>query len=293
VATRSAVSGRRCVVLVLKHPHVSSSLGKEGSRTDVSGGRFRRRTAAAAAVSAAFLATAVAWADYGGPASTSRFTGWMKSCTSLGYTIDGVYDPHGASGTFDTDYLGRPSSPTVQVARHPGQTPTFDFQSQNLPVGVVIVQTGAGEEDDDDGDTDEPGRPRHVGGTIYTYSPAVLADTGLEARDAGGHSRKKIKHIVFCPGAEPTAVTTLSFTARATPAGVRLTWTTASQVATLGYNVYRQTAAGKAKLNHRLIPAGSFGGTYSLVARRLGGTVRYLLQEVGLSGSSSWVSILP
>ena len=90
-------------------------------------------------------------------------------------------------------------------------------------------------------------------------------------------------------GGTPTAVKMLSFAARSTAKNVHLSWKTASEAGTLGYNVYRQTAAGKVKLNSKLILAKSpAGAAYSFVARKASGT--YLLQEVRSNGASRWLA---
>jgi hypothetical protein len=90
-------------------------------------------------------------------------------------------------------------------------------------------------------------------------------------------------------GATPTAVKMLSFAAKSSRTGVKLSWRTGSEAGTLGYNVYRQTAAGKVKLNSKLILAKSpAGAAYSFAAGKSSGT--YLLQEVRSSGASRWLA---
>jgi subtilisin-like proprotein convertase family protein len=85
-----------------------------------------------------------------------------------------------------------------------------------------------------------------------------------------------------------TAVTVLAFTARALPAGVRLSWRTASQIGIAGFNVFR----GDAKVNRSLIPAShGFGGAYSVVDRSTrAGRAAYRLQVVNLDGSRRWAA---
>jgi hypothetical protein len=233
--------------------------------------RWTRRSVAGILVSAAvFSVAAVAWA-YSGPATITHFTGNIVSCTSIGGTADGTFGS-GASGTYNQDHNGNPSF-SVDVTNHGGNPVTFDFTS-SVPISDVIVKVGNG-------------------GTIYHYSPSVTSDTGLESLDSSGGPKDSISHLVFCEGeAPPSAVSMLSFAAKAAPSGVHLSWKTASEAGTLGFNVYRQTAAGKVKLNSKLIVAAgsSKGGVYSFVARASKGSARYLLQEVQTSGATRWLA---
>lgn len=88
----------------------------------------------------------------------------------------------------------------------------------------------------------------------------------------------------------PTGVAVAGLTSRAVKAGVSVRWTTSSETAIAGFNVYRANA----KLNKRLIGARhsglARGGAYSVVDRaaRKGGVYTYRLQVVGLDGKKSW-----
>jgi hypothetical protein len=96
-----------------------------------------------------------------------------------------------------------------------------------------------------------------------------------------------------------TALAATFQTLRATRYGksVVLRWTTASEIETLGFNVYRSYKGKRIKLNQRLIPAASLlGGAapyrYSFRARiasaRLAATSRYWIQEVELDRTRNW-----
>lgn len=86
-----------------------------------------------------------------------------------------------------------------------------------------------------------------------------------------------------------TAVTLRSFVATRVAQGVRLAWRTASEVDTLGFNVYRQVNSRRVRVNARLIVAKG-RGSYSLLDRRTQSAkkVRYWLQAVDLDGSQRW-----
>jgi hypothetical protein len=94
-----------------------------------------------------------------------------------------------------------------------------------------------------------------------------------------------------CSGCStPTSAVLRSLEARTSGGGVLVRWRTATEMGTLGFNVYR----GDVRLNHALIPS-VFGGTarghgYSWLDRTAGGVAaRYRLQAVGIDGSRSWL----
>ncbi|MDX9953027.1 MAG: hypothetical protein RBT75_02980 [Anaerolineae bacterium] len=90
----------------------------------------------------------------------------------------------------------------------------------------------------------------------------------------------------------PTAVVLVYFTGVPTGAGVRLTWETAAELNTLGFNLYRAEALGapRVRVNGALIPSqvpgGVFGATYTFVdvAVTPGATYFYWLEEVDTQG---------
>lgn len=90
-----------------------------------------------------------------------------------------------------------------------------------------------------------------------------------------------------------TAVRVGFFSATRTRRIVVLRWRTASEVDTLGFNLYRGQGPKRVRVNGRLIPArgGSTGRAYSYTHRlppRLAATLRYWLQIVHSDGSRSW-----
>jgi hypothetical protein len=89
----------------------------------------------------------------------------------------------------------------------------------------------------------------------------------------------------------PTAVTMLSFSARAAAGRVDLSWRTASETGITGFNVFRTGRSGMVRVNRALIEAvGVFGATYRLVdwAARAGVTYTYRLQIVYRDGTRAW-----
>jgi hypothetical protein len=237
------------------------------------GRRWHRRSVAVTfGIAASLVVAAVAWAAYGGPATISHFSGNYNSCTALGYVQEGVFDANGASGTFSTDHNGNPSGFSVQVINHGGNPMTFDFFA-NAPISDVIVKVGSG-------------------GSVYHYAPPVTSDSGLESQDSSGAGKTTISHLVFCAAAGPSAVKLLSFSAKASQAGVHVSWKTASEAGTLGFNVYRQVGTVKVKLNSKLIAAkGGLGrASYSIVDRSGTSSARYLLQEIQKNGASKLVA---
>jgi hypothetical protein len=90
----------------------------------------------------------------------------------------------------------------------------------------------------------------------------------------------------------PTGVQLRSFDARASRGAVQLRWRTASEVGTVGFNVWRLTAAAKTKVNRSLISAhgSAVGAHYSFVDRtaQRGASYTYRLQIVNRDGTRSW-----
>ena len=94
----------------------------------------------------------------------------------------------------------------------------------------------------------------------------------------------------------PTAVAVRSFSAhRLRPTGVRLQWRTASELGTVGFNLWRSRVgrAGFRKLNAALIPARRAGSSAGYRYRYLDRTAsrlgyRYRLELVRLDGSRVW-----
>ena len=85
-----------------------------------------------------------------------------------------------------------------------------------------------------------------------------------------------------------TAVTVRSFAAQRSRGAVVIRWRTATEVETLGFNLYRRQNGRLAKLNRGLIPAaGGVGGhAYAWRDRRPGRSPRYTLDEIRRDGSS-------
>lgn len=93
----------------------------------------------------------------------------------------------------------------------------------------------------------------------------------------------------------PTAVVLLYFTGASGAEGVRLTWETAAELNTLGFNLYRAEAltALRVQVNAALIPGqapgGLFGASYAFTDTAItpGVTYFYWLEEVNTAGSAT------
>jgi len=99
---------------------------------------------------------------------------------------------------------------------------------------------------------------------------------------------------------EPTAVTLVSFAAVARPGGVALRWETASEVDTLGFNLYRAAAPGGPylRLNDALIPGrspdGLTGAEYAWLDTAAPGVAcTYVLEDVDRYGVRTWHGPVP
>ena len=109
-----------------------------------------------------------------------------------------------------------------------------------------------------------------------------------------GQPNSSPSDCIVQPTGGPSAATFRTFSASATKSGVQLRWKTASEVDTLGFNVYREVKGKRVKVNRSLIASASIGGTaghsYSFLDR-LGlkaKAPRYWLQVVDLDGKRTW-----
>lgn len=92
----------------------------------------------------------------------------------------------------------------------------------------------------------------------------------------------------------PTAVVLQALAARRADTGVVLRWSTASELQTVGFNLYRQEGGRLVKLNAQLIAArgeSGLGAAYAYVDRKAprSGPARYRLQAVQLNGARVWL----
>ena len=120
--------------------------------------------------------------------------------------------------------------------------------------------------------------------TSATLAGRALALTGAVTLDSN------LIAPALCP---PLGVTVRSFTATRSASSVLLKWQTASEVGTLGYNVYAQVNGKRVKLNSKLIAARSTatGASYAFRHRASKGQKapsRFWLQAVNLDGTRTW-----
>jgi hypothetical protein len=241
-------------------------LSRRMNRRAVAGGKVALLSAVAAGL-LAFAPSAMAATAPGGlhcnlPVYNSTHyqvtIGQTVTCT-----IEGATDVIGQT-TVDVIIKSTTSGNTIVTGTVVGSTITFSYTATGDRCDTNIVAYGTNGNNTDN---------RFI-------SPPGGSSAGFGYVDAQGNP-------VTC--AHPTAVTAMAFSAKARSNTVHLSWRTGSEAGTLGYNVYRQTAAGKVKLNSRLILAkSSTGAAYSFAARKAPGT--YLLQAVSTSGASRWLA---
>jgi len=89
----------------------------------------------------------------------------------------------------------------------------------------------------------------------------------------------------------PTAVRVLRFSVKRSPHGVKVSWKTAFEVDTLGYNVVRSGGLKSRRLNRSLLPAKGRSAAYAFEDRsaRRGKSYTYRLQSVDLDGTRTWL----
>jgi hypothetical protein len=95
-----------------------------------------------------------------------------------------------------------------------------------------------------------------------------------------------------CGVSSTTAVRVQALRARRTARGVAVSWRTAVEAGTAGFNVYREQNGRRLKLNRSLIASAgtALGHAYTFVDRRAprGTSLRYWVQEVRTSGARRW-----
>lgn len=131
-----------------------------------------------------------------------------------------------------------------------------------------------------------------IGGTTsFTAAPEPLQSSSAAASSGSANPVPVTKADLTAGG--PTSVALASFTGKATRRGVALTWTTASEIDTLGFDVWRVSERKTVKVNRSLVVAkGALGGaTYRLLdrsARAESAYVYYRLEAVNRGGTRSW-----
>ena len=105
-----------------------------------------------------------------------------------------------------------------------------------------------------------------------------------------GHADSGMTGTIIVNG--PTGVKFTSFSAARTARGVRVSWRTGSELATLGFDVYRERGGKRVRLTRRLIAAREevLGASYSFVDRAAprAGTPVYWLRVLEVDGSPTW-----
>jgi hypothetical protein len=96
--------------------------------------------------------------------------------------------------------------------------------------------------------------------------------------------------LTVAQNSAPTAVGVLSFTATASDSRTIFRWHLASEARVVGYNVFAESAAGRRRLNARVIPrAPGSGHSYTFVHNGAAVThARYWLQVTYLDGTAAW-----
>jgi uncharacterized repeat protein (TIGR01451 family) len=143
----------------------------------------------------------------------------------------------------------------------------------DVPSGMRFTTANAG---DDSTDSDADPATGHTG--LYVLVP-------------GQNDLTAFAGLTQVP---PTAIALRSFTAERAPAGIRLRWSTAAELNTWGYTLYRSadgTRAGAVRITPQIIPATGHGGgadyTWLDTGAAAGQRYSYWLVETELSGRTA------
>jgi hypothetical protein len=208
------------------------------------------------------------------------------------FTGDGGGNNFGCSDYVTGDFVFAGTSSPVSDGAHvfTGNTPN------NSPYTLTVTQTNASIDFSITGGTVLVAVIKGSNSfNLYDYQPGgSTADTDLRAPNFPG----TISHFVFCIGnGTALAVQTSSFKATRHGKVVTMRWRTASEVGTLGFNVYRQSKGMRVKVNRSLIHAVSLNGSSTsgryvfrakIASSRLAASSAYWLQEVHQNGTRSW-----
>ena len=206
-------------------------------------------------------------------------------------TVDGNGNSDGCADYVDGDFVGVETTSPVSDGVHVynGNTPN------NSPFTLTVTQhTLAPGSEGNSIDFSITGGLVLVAAVkgaetynLYDYQPAgSTGNTDLRAPNFPG----RISHYVFCIGdpGTPSAVAFRSASAVRNGHAVVVRWKTASEVDTLGFNVYRQVNGKLVRANKHLILV--HGGSYSFTDRKAPSArnLRYRIQAVHTDGSRSW-----
>lgn len=138
------------------------------------------------------------------------------------------------------------------------------------------------------GDIGSPVTPGHSRTFSIVVQGGASFTVVVEEYDEGANP---IDYNLSINGAPATAVTLASASATRTRRGVAVRWRTGSETQVLGFNVYREQAGRRVRLNRTLIASGSSlsGREYVFADRSApAGRLHYWLQTVSLDGTKSW-----
>lgn len=178
----------------------------------------------------------------------------------------------------------------------------FAFDYRTLSAGITLVQiaaqfystascTGSPSAPNNSSAPVTDGLWHHKTGVLTAPAGTLSIHVELNAVCSGCASAitMNFDDVLFNEASAPTVVSATSFTARRTPAGVRLGWRESGEAGILGFEVWRSTGGGlDRRLNRRLVPAGILpGSTHRLVdtAARARRAYVYRLEAVSLTGA--------
>ena len=238
----------------------------------------------------------------------SGTTGWDKYPSGASFQVTGD-NPHGGSysavldkttGTGGYIYI------IQKIAVNGGQSYTLSGYAYGNPTYFSNVQWRVRWRKSDDSLIKSNYATPEATTAAWTFQTtgSVTAPNDAAVAEILGYAYVATAHTVSSPvyfddvsftTSGPTAVTLSSFTATANDGYVLVEWETASEIDTLGFNLYRsQSADGpRIRLNEALMPSqavGSVGGaSYQYTDTKVTGGVTYYywLEDVEVGGAST------
>lgn len=216
--------------------------------------------------------------------------------SAIAGVVVGLYDSMGTlivtttTGTDGSWYFDSTTVPTLTI----NMTYTVGVLDSNFTSGGPLDGFSATALNANPGGLSDPELRDSDGGSVAVGSGGDASGLGVQIVTGGaGHNNHTYDFGFY---ENPTAVELISLTAAWDGDQVLVAWGTATEVDTVGFNIWRSTSpdGGYVQVNDALIPAASlgnvWGGSYTYTDSDvvLGTTYTYKLEELEIGGRRNW-----